>query len=91
MNRVLVNVMSGDWSVHFIGPDGQTRIRPWLLHDSHDEVKKLLRWGNPAADEWKEHDLARKISARREDEIYATEASIHHVAIGTSRRVCRNS
>jgi hypothetical protein len=20
--------------------------RPWLLHDSHDEVKKLLRWGN---------------------------------------------
>jgi hypothetical protein len=41
MNRVLVNVLPGDWSVHFIGPDGQTRIWPWLLQD---EVRKLLRW-----------------------------------------------
>lgn len=28
--------------MHFIGPDGQTRIGPWLLHDSHDEVLKIL-------------------------------------------------
>jgi hypothetical protein len=30
VNRFLVNVMSAGWSVHFIGPDGQTRIGPWL-------------------------------------------------------------
>ena len=38
MHRVLVNVSHSDWSVHFIGPDGQTRIGPWLLLDSPDEV-----------------------------------------------------
>jgi hypothetical protein len=26
MNRVLVNVASSDWAVHFIGFDGKTRI-----------------------------------------------------------------
>jgi len=46
MHRVLVNVMSTDWSVHFIGPDRQTRIGPWLLFDGHDEVMGILRWGN---------------------------------------------
>lgn len=56
MNRVLVNVMSSDWAVHFIGPDGQTRIGPWLLHDSHDEVRELLRWGNPTEEEWAAHE-----------------------------------
>jgi hypothetical protein len=40
--RVLVNVMCSDWSVHFIGPDGQTRIGPWLLLDNHDEVRAIL-------------------------------------------------
>jgi hypothetical protein len=43
MPRVLVNVMSSEWSDHFIGPDGQTRIGLWLLFDSHDEVRCLLR------------------------------------------------
>lgn len=56
MNRVLVNVMSSDWSVHFIGPDGQTRIGPWLLHESHDEVRKLLKWGHVSAEEMEEHE-----------------------------------
>jgi hypothetical protein len=40
--RVLVNVMCSDWSVHFIGPDGRTRIGPWLLLDNHDEVRAIL-------------------------------------------------
>ena len=44
MHRVLVNVASSDWAVHFIGPDGQTRIGPWLLHNSHEEVLKILEW-----------------------------------------------
>ena len=39
MNQALVNIMSSDWAVHFIGPDGHTRIAPGLLHGSHDEVK----------------------------------------------------
>jgi len=44
MHRVLVNVSASDWAVHFIAPDGQTRIGPWLLHDSHEEVLKILAW-----------------------------------------------
>jgi hypothetical protein len=28
MARVLCNVMTGDWSVNFIGPDGKTRVGP---------------------------------------------------------------
>ena len=58
MNRVLVNVKSSGWSVHFIGTDGETRIGPWLLHDSHDEVRKLLSWGNPTPDEMEEHEAS---------------------------------
>jgi hypothetical protein len=46
MARVLVNVMGRDWAVHFIGPDGRTRIGPWLLLDSKEEVLTLLRWAN---------------------------------------------
>jgi len=42
MHRVLLNVASSDWSVHFIAPDGRTRIGPWLLLDSHDEVLEIL-------------------------------------------------
>jgi hypothetical protein len=56
MPRVLVNVMAGDWSVHFIAPDGRTRLGPWLLLDSHDEVRAILRWGNVSADELAEHE-----------------------------------
>lgn len=55
-HRVLANIMSNDWAVHFIGPDGHTRIGPWLLHDSHDEVRKLLRWGNISEEELAEHE-----------------------------------
>jgi hypothetical protein len=44
IHRVLVNISLNDWAVHFIAPDGQTRIGPWLLHDSHKEVLKILPW-----------------------------------------------
>jgi hypothetical protein len=54
-NRVLVNVASSDWAVHFIAPDGQTRIGPWLLHDTAEEVEKLLAWGNVSTEELEEH------------------------------------
>ena len=40
----LVNVASSDWAVHFIAPDGKTRIGPWLLHESHDQVLMILEW-----------------------------------------------
>ena len=55
MHRVLVNVMSSEWSVHFIAPDGTTRIGPWLLHDSHEEVLKILRWCEITDEELAEH------------------------------------
>jgi hypothetical protein len=54
--RVLVNVMCSDWSIHFIGPDGRTRIGPWLLLDNHDEVRAILRWGNASAAEMSKHE-----------------------------------
>jgi hypothetical protein len=53
--RVLANVAKSDWAVHFIGPDGRTRIGPWLLFDSHKEVLEILRWGDISADELEEH------------------------------------
>ena len=57
MPRVLVNIQSNDgWSVHFIGPDNISRIGPWLLLDSHDEARAILRWGNISADETTEHE-----------------------------------
>ena len=56
MARVLCNVMTSDCSLHFIGPDGKTRIGPWLLLDSHDEVRAILRWGNISAEELAEHE-----------------------------------
>jgi hypothetical protein len=37
---------ASDWSVHFIGPDGKTRVGPWLLLDSHEEERAILCWGN---------------------------------------------
>ena len=55
MPRVLVNVMSNDWAVHFIGPDGKTRIGPWLLFDGPDEVRAILRWGNVSAEDSDAH------------------------------------
>jgi hypothetical protein len=56
MARVLCNVMFSDWSVHFIAPDGRTRIGPWLLLDSHEEVRAILRWGNITAEELEVHE-----------------------------------
>ena len=56
MNRVLVNVAASDWAVHFIAPDGRTRIGPWLLCGSWAEVRALLSWGNVSAEEMEEHE-----------------------------------
>ena len=58
MHRVLVNVMQSGWSVHFIAPDGKTRIGPWLLHDTHDEVLKILEWCDITPEELEEHHSA---------------------------------
>jgi hypothetical protein len=58
MPRVLVNVVSSDWAVHFIGPDGKTRIGPWLLHDSHEQVLEILRWCEITEEELAEHHSA---------------------------------
>ena len=58
MHRVLVNISSDEWSVHFIGPDGKTRIGPWLLHDSHDQVLEILRWCDIPEEELVEHHSA---------------------------------
>jgi hypothetical protein len=30
----------------FIGPYCKTGVGPWLLLNSHDEVRAILRWGN---------------------------------------------
>jgi hypothetical protein len=48
--------MTSDWSVNFIGPDGKTRNGPWLLLDSHDEVRAILRWGDITAEELTSHE-----------------------------------
>jgi hypothetical protein len=50
--------MKSDWSVHFIGPDGQTRIGPWLLHDSQAEVMKILEWCGITPEELEDHHCA---------------------------------
>jgi hypothetical protein len=55
MHRVLVNVASSDWAVHFIAPDGKTRIGPWLLHEHHDQVLKILVWCGISDEELAEH------------------------------------
>jgi hypothetical protein len=56
MARVLCNVMTSDWSVHFIAPDGKTRVGPWLLFESHEEVRSILRWGNITDADLEEHE-----------------------------------
>jgi hypothetical protein len=48
--------MSSDWAVHFIAPDGRTRIAPWLLLDSAEEVRAILRWGNTTTDDMEGHE-----------------------------------
>ena len=54
-HRVLVNIAEQDWAVHFIGPDGRTRVGPWLLFENDDEVVKILRWGAISDDDLKEY------------------------------------
>ncbi|MBB5060229.1 hypothetical protein HDF16_004965 [Granulicella aggregans] len=54
-NRVLVNVSASDWAAHFIGPCGQVRIGPWLLHHSAEEVETLLAWGKVSPEALEEH------------------------------------
>ena len=39
-----------------IGPDGKTRVGPWLLLNSHDEVRAILRWGNVSDEELAERE-----------------------------------
>jgi len=50
-HRVLMNITRSDWAVHFIAPNGRTRIGPWLLLDSETEVDEILRWGNPTTED----------------------------------------
>lgn len=56
MPRILVNIQSSEWSVHFMAADCKTRIGPWLLFDTHDEVREILRWGNITPEELAEHE-----------------------------------
>jgi hypothetical protein len=57
MPRVMANIRSGCWSVHFIGPDGLTRVGPWLLFQSHEEIKtKVLSWGGITPEDLVEHE-----------------------------------
>jgi hypothetical protein len=58
VNRILFNVAGSSWAVHFIGPDGWTRIGPWLLLDTHDQVRRIIRWGNATPDEVESHESA---------------------------------
>lgn len=55
MARVLVNVTRSDWAIHFIGPDGRTRVGPWLLLESADQVRTILKWGGASAADLEEH------------------------------------
>jgi hypothetical protein len=56
MHRVLMNVMESDWAVHFIAPDGKTRIGPWLLLKSKAEVDAILRWGKVSPEDLATHE-----------------------------------
>ena len=47
--------MERDWSVTFTDTDHKTRIGPWLLCDSHDEVLRILTWGHISGRELDEH------------------------------------
>ena len=56
MTRVLCNVQSQGWAIHFIGPDGTTRVGPWLLFNSHDEVRAILAWADISPEELVRHE-----------------------------------
>jgi hypothetical protein len=42
-HAVECHLMESNWAVHFIDTDGQTRIGPWLLCDSHDDVSSTVQ------------------------------------------------
>jgi hypothetical protein len=56
-HRISCHVMSSDWAVHFIDTDYRTRIGPWLLCDSAEDVEKSLVWGHATLDDLEEHRL----------------------------------
>ena len=57
MPPITVQIKSSKWSVTFTGPDGQIRVGPWLLFNSHEEVRtKVLRWGNISTEELERHE-----------------------------------
>jgi hypothetical protein len=56
MHRVLMNVMESDWSVHFIAPDGRTRIGPWLLLDDKAELDAIFRWSEVSSEDLASHE-----------------------------------
>jgi hypothetical protein len=49
------HVMRVGWSVTFIDVDYKTRIGPWLLCDTHEEVLKILAWGHVTAEDLAKH------------------------------------
>ena len=57
LHRVLVSVLVvQEWSVTFVRTDTNIRIGPWLLFDTHDEVRTILAWGEPSSEEMEEHE-----------------------------------
>jgi hypothetical protein len=76
MHRVLVNVASSDWAVHFIAPDGKTRIGPWLLHDSHEEVLRILAWCGIMEEEMAEHRHAPRRWGSNSAVVWRTDAKL---------------
>jgi len=57
LHRVLVSVLVvHEWSVTFVRTATNTRIGPWLLFDTHDEVRTMLAWGEPSVETMKEHE-----------------------------------
>jgi hypothetical protein len=52
---VSCHVMFSEWAVHLMDTDGQTRIGPWLLSDSHDEALRILTWGHITPGDIAEH------------------------------------
>jgi hypothetical protein len=62
MTDVTVNVLKGEWCVHFVITATQVPVGPWLLFESNDEIKaKVFSWGrvtDQAMEEY-ESDLRR--------------------------------
>jgi hypothetical protein len=80
-HAITCNVMASDWAVHFIDTDYRTRIGPWLLCDSADEVVRVLEGAQMSADQLAAHhrNVARwgvgggtlHLSSRERDQLIA--------------------